>query len=159
MARAEESYRRAAVVAAGTALALMSLSASGQHSGAMETPPGSASARQATTAAVAFLSGLSESQRTAATYSFTEANRTNWSNVPMFVHARPGLRIGDLTDDQRQAVHRLLRASMSSQGYQKVAGIIRLDSIHGAMELEALASDGPGTVRICARRIRKRRVT
>ena len=117
--------------------------AAGQHSAAMATPPGSVSARQATTAAAAFLSGLSESQRAAATYSFTEANRTNWSNVPMFVHTRPGLRIGDLSDHQRQAVHRLLRASMSSQGYQKVAGIIRLDSIHGAMELEALATEGP----------------
>ena len=95
---AEKSYRRAVVVAAGSALAFMSLSAAGQHSGAMATPPGSVSARQATSAAVAFLSGLSESQRAATTYSFTEANRTNWSNVPMFVHTRPGLRIGDLSD-------------------------------------------------------------
>ncbi len=137
------SNRTAAVMAVGFALWAASLLTLGQQRSAPATPSASVSARQMTSAAVAFLASLTESQREAATYAFTAENRTNWSNVPMFVHARPGLRLADLTNRQRQAAHDLLRASMSSQGYQKVAGVIRLDGIHGTMELEALETDGP----------------
>jgi hypothetical protein len=40
-----------------------------------------------------------------------------------------GLLVGTLNDEQRSALHDLLRASMSSQGYAKFAGIMRLDDI------------------------------
>ena len=42
---------------------------------------------------------------------------------------RSGTRLGDLTDLQRRRFHDLLRASTSSQGYQKIAGVIRLDEV------------------------------
>jgi hypothetical protein len=96
-----------------------------------------------TQAATIFLDGLDESQRAAAQHVFTAANRTNWSNVPMFVHPRPGVRVADLSAVQRQAAHDLIRASVSSQGYQKLASVMRLDGIHRARELEALDRDGP----------------
>ena len=96
-----------------------------------------------TTAALALLQSLSEEQQNEIIYEFTPANRTNWSNVPLFVHKRPGLRLASLTNTQRQAVHELLRASLSSQGYQKITGIMRLDSIHGARSLAELDKNGP----------------
>lgn len=103
----------------------------------------SVGALQMTRAATEFLASLMPEQREAVTHAFTAENRTNWSNTPPYVHARPGVRLMDLTETQRQAAHGLLRASTSSQGYQKLTGVIRLDTIHGARELERLETHGP----------------
>ena len=103
----------------------------------------SVSARQMTEAAAELLARLTPAQREAVSYPFTGEARTNWSNTPPYVHARPGLSFADLTEAQRRAAHGLLRASMSSQGYQKITGVIRLDRIHGDRELERLATHGP----------------
>jgi hypothetical protein len=46
------------------------------------------------------------------------------ANVP-----RTGIRLGDLDDPARQLVHALLRASASSQGYLKIAGIMQHDDL------------------------------
>ena len=67
--------------------------------------------------------------------------RSHWSNVPYQAHRRPGLRLGDLDREAMLRVHDLLRASLSSQGYQKVAGIIRLDDINRAQQVARLAPD------------------
>jgi len=140
---AKISTKRSGIMVVGLALAAVSVSSMGQQSPVSAAPSASTSPQQMTKAAVAFLATLTATQREASTYPFTGENRTNWSNVPMFVHTRPGLRMGDLDAPQRRAAHHLLRASMSSQGYQKVAGIMRLDRIHGDLELEELAKNGP----------------
>jgi len=137
------SNNRAPVLLAAFALAAVSLAALGQQRNAAPTPLESTSAQQMSAAATAFLASLSDAQREAIVYAFTADNRTNWSNVPIFVHHRPGLRFADLTNAQRQAAHELLRASTSSQGYQKITGIMRLDSIHGARSLAELDQEGP----------------
>ena len=78
----------------------------------------------------AFLASLSQQQRDAAEYAFdADADRTRWSNLPASMVQRIGVRLGDLTDEQRRTLHGLLRASTSSQGYQKIAGVIRLDEV------------------------------
>ena len=128
-------------VSVGLLLALTSQPIFGQESDPI--PLESTSARQMTRAALRFLETLSEPQREGIVYPFAGEHRTNWSNVPPFVHDRPGLRLGDLTYAQRQGVHDLLRASTSSQGYQKITGVIRLDGLHRERELEALATEGP----------------
>jgi hypothetical protein len=127
----------------GLIFLVASLSVVAQQEAVPEIPETSTSASQMTTAAVAFLDSLRPAQRETVVHAFTGANRSNWSNVPVYVHPRPGLRMLDLTDRQRQAVHALLRASLSSQGYQKVAGVMRLDNIHAARSLAALGRDGP----------------
>ena len=53
-------------------------------------------------------------------------------------HHRPGLRFGGLDREAMLRVHDLLRASLSSQGYQKVAGVIRLDDINRAQQVARL---------------------
>ena len=106
-------------------------------------PARASSARQMTAAGAALVASLRPEQRERIVLAFTGENRTNWSNVPVYVHARPGLRIRDLTTEQRRAAHALMRASLSSQGYQKLAGVLRLDSIHRARELGALERRGP----------------
>ena len=131
------------ILVIGSALAAVSLIAFGQQRTEAQIPTASTSARQMTQAAIAFLASLDETQRDGIMYEFTPENRTNWSNTPPYVHRRPGLRIAELTNTQRQAAHGLLRASMSSQGYQKITGIMRLDSVHGARSLAELDRVGP----------------
>jgi hypothetical protein len=102
---------------------------------------GAVSARRMTDAAKALLESLSSEQRAAVMFPLEGEARTNWSNTPPYVHPRPGLSMGSLSPEQRLRVHDLLRASMSSQGYQKVAGVMRLDDVHRARTLESLPAD------------------
>lgn len=88
------------------------------------------SAHQMAVAATRFLQSLTNEQRNVALRSFNdEESRTYWSNLPAMFVERSGVRLGDLSDDQRRRLHDLMRASTSSQGYQKLAGVIRLDEI------------------------------
>lgn len=95
-------------------------------------PPASAgtSVPAMATAARGFLESLSDEQREVAAFSMTaDSARASWSNLPAMFVRRGGVRLGDMDDEQRRALHDLLRASTSSQGYQKLAGIIRLDGL------------------------------
>jgi hypothetical protein len=111
--------------------------------GAAQPPPSatSASAEQMTAAAVALLAALSDVERAAVGFPLAGDARTNWSNVPAYAHRRPGLRIGDLDVQKKLRVHELLRASLSSQGYQKVAGVMRLDDVNGTQQRARLRPD------------------
>jgi hypothetical protein len=102
-------------------------------------PAAATSARQMTEAARALLAVLDEAQRKATIFALDATERSHWSNVPARSHRRPGLRIGDLDRDAMLRVHDLLRASLSSQGYQKAAGVIRLDDINRAQQVAGLA--------------------
>jgi len=76
----------------------------------------------------ALIDSLSPRQREQALRPFDDdAGRTTWSNLPASIVPREGLRLGDLDDRQRRLVQALLRASTSSQGYLKMAGILQLD--------------------------------
>lgn len=132
-----------AVTIAAIAISAL-LPAAAQAQAVTDIPIASTSASQATEAGAAFVASLRPEQRETVVHALDDAERSGWSNIPMFTHPRPGLRIRDLTIEQRGALHGLLRASLSSQGYQKVTNIIRLDSIHGARELAHLEEHGPG---------------
>ena len=95
-----------------------------------------------------FLAALSSEQRSAAEFAFdADSERTRWSNLPASMVERGGVRVGDLTDLQRRRFHDLLRASTSSQGYQKIAGVIRLDEV---LHEEAVAAVASGERRLPA---------
>jgi hypothetical protein len=108
----------------------------------LATPPAAASsARQMTEAAHALLEVLDDRELDAMLLALDADERSHWSNVPYRSHRRPGLRLGDLDREAMLRVHDLLRASLSSQGYQKAAGIIRLDDINRAQQVARLAPD------------------
>ena len=95
-----------------------------------DIPPMSAgiSVSAMSAAAQGFLLSLSAEQRELAAFPMTaDSARASWSNLPAMFVQRGGVRLGEMDDAQRRALHELLRASTSSQGYQKLAGIIRLD--------------------------------
>ena len=104
-------------------------------------PATATSAAQMTTAARALLSSLNPDELKATLFALDADERSNWSNVPYQAHHRPGLRLGGLNREQMLRVHDLLRASLSSQGYQKVAGVIRLDDINRGQQVARLAPD------------------
>ncbi len=100
-----------------------------------------ASPQRMAEAARNFLAALSPQQLTAAEFPFdADAERTRWSNLPASMVERSGARLGDLGDEQRRRLHELLRASTSSQGYQKIAGVIRLDEVLHEEASAAVAS-------------------
>jgi hypothetical protein len=95
---------------------------------------GSRDARDAETlaaAAEAFTALLDEAERERALRPFEHADRFDWAFVP---RSRNGLPLADMTPEQRSAAHGLLRATTSSQGYQKAIGIVRLEQILGEIE-------------------------
>lgn len=101
--------------------------------------PGHAtSASQMSAAATAFVDTLNERQREAAVFPLKHEDRPTWSNLPIRMVRPSGILLGDLDDGQRAAFHDLLRASMSSQGYAKISGIIRLDDLLYDIEMARL---------------------
>src|SRR5437870_168153 len=84
-----------------------------------------------------FLSKLEDSQRSKVVFDFKDAEqRKRWSNLPVGNVPRAGLRMGDLTQPQREAAMAVLKAALSPQGYEKVTQIVEAD--------EALRAGGGG---------------
>lgn len=75
-----------------------------------------------------FLTTLDDAQRGKVTFDFKDqAQRKRWSNLPTSFVQREGLRMGDLTKPQRDAVLAVLTAALSPQGYEKVLQIVEGD--------------------------------
>src|SRR6516162_2517914 len=94
-------------------------------------------------AAAAFLASLDEAARKAVSFPLEAEQRTSWSNLPVALVPRVGVNIGGLGVDSRRRLHDLLRASTSSQGYHKIAAIMRHDDVLRAAELEYLQHNPP----------------
>src|SRR5688572_8085312 len=83
-------------------------------------------------AARALSAAVSEEQRAKLVFAAgDEAQFARWSNLPTGIFERKGLRMGDLTEAQRGAVHALLRALLSADGYQQI-----VDNIAGEEQLD-----------------------
>jgi hypothetical protein len=78
-------------------------------------------------AANAFLATLDAAQRDKALLTFDSARKSAWSNLPVTMVPRNGVRLGDLTDKQRAAALNAVAAVLAKQGYQKVIDIINAD--------------------------------
>jgi hypothetical protein len=79
-------------------------------------------------AANAFLDTLDNTQRGKVNFAFDDAaQRKRWSNLPIKMAERRGLRMGDLKPGQREAAMKLLATTLSKMGYEKVVGIVESD--------------------------------
>ncbi|MEI9917494.1 MAG: DUF3500 domain-containing protein [Bacteroidota bacterium] len=78
-----------------------------------------------------FLQTLDQEQLKKAQRKFDDTLRYKWSNFPVGMVAREGVRYGDLSDKGRIAFHDMLSTILSSQGYLKVTGIMQLDDVLG----------------------------
>ena len=80
-------------------------------------------------AANAFIQTLNPLQKRSALLSFNDTARIQWNNLPVGLRARAGISIGNMTEEQRKLLHRILSASLSSQGYLKATSIMHLDNL------------------------------
>ena len=79
------------------------------------------------TAVLGFISTLPEDQANALIRDFNEPARAEWTNLPVGMAPRPGIRYGDLNEEGKIAFHQVLLSLLSSQGYLKVNNIMHLD--------------------------------
>lgn len=79
--------------------------------------------------AVHFLDSLSPELRKQAMFDMDDKERRAWSNLPATSFKREGVSFKEMSVDQRAHAHRLLKSTLSSQGYLKTAGIMHVDEI------------------------------
>jgi hypothetical protein len=82
---------------------------------------------KAVAAANAFLQKLDATQRAKALLPYDSGRKSAWSNLPVTMVPRNGLRLGELTRPQRAAALDAVAAVLSKQGYQKVIDIMNAD--------------------------------
>ncbi len=85
--------------------------------------------REVTKAATNLYNSFSKKQQFGALLSFNDTARAKWNNLPVGLRPRAGTGIGNMTNEQRALVHRLLAAVLSSQGYLKSTSIMHLDEL------------------------------
>jgi hypothetical protein len=86
-------------------------------------------------AADRFLATLDEQQRGKLLFAFDDAaQRARWSNFPVRMTPRAGLKMGDLNTAQRSAAMSLLSSVLSARGYEKVQQIVEADEVLKASE-------------------------
>jgi hypothetical protein len=80
-------------------------------------------------AAQAVTASLDDAGRKKLQFEFDSPQKKQWSNLPSPMFPRNGIKLADLTAPQRDAVMKLLSASLSAEGYQKVLDIMRGDEV------------------------------
>lgn len=84
-----------------------------------------------------FIQTLDGAHQDSAFISFTDSARTNWTNLPLGLAPRSGLRYGELSDESKIAFHQVLSSIFSSQGYLKTFTIMQVDDIlHELFEIQ-----------------------
>lgn len=78
-----------------------------------------------TAAAAAFLESLTAQQRTAAVGALVPSEHTSWTYLP---GARPGVRVGDLTEEQCELASTLVCCSFGPEGAAKAERVITVEA-------------------------------
>lgn len=115
--------RVVATAAAGLLVAAALYLARSPH-GAADEAKDKTPASRAVAAATAFLDALDAKQRAKAEFDFASGKKPNWSNLPVTMVPRNGVRLADLTKGQKEKAMAVLAAVLSKDGYQKVIDIM-----------------------------------
>lgn len=76
-------------------------------------------------AAEQFLSSLTDGQRDKIQFPVNDSEWRNWANIHRF--PREGVSLAEMSEEQRETAHALLRVSLSAKGYQTSRDIMRLN--------------------------------
>jgi hypothetical protein len=98
---------------------------------------GEAAGERMAVAAEKLADSLNAEQKARTLFAFDDKERTNWYFVPLQEKKKPlrkGLRMDQMSAEQRQAVLDLLRAGTSASGYVKATTIMSLESILADLE-------------------------
>jgi hypothetical protein len=83
-----------------------------------------------TAAAQHVVESLDEAQREKLLFNFDDREqRLRWSNLPSGIYERRGVRWGDLTEAQREAVMELFKATLSPAGVQQIVDNMEGDEL------------------------------
>jgi hypothetical protein len=97
-----------------------------------DVPAADAKSEALVAAAERFLTTLSDEQRASAVYAFTDnAQRRNWSNLPVGMSQRNGVMRGELSDEQSAALDALLGEVLSKAGLRNIAYQLTADDTLG----------------------------
>jgi hypothetical protein len=77
-------------------------------------------------AADAWLASLDADDRDTATMDFDDPARLDWHNIPK--PERKGIQLRDMSPEQQELCHALLRSALSEDGYEKAARILSLEN-------------------------------
>jgi hypothetical protein len=92
-------------------------------------------------ATLAFVATLDDAGRAAVMTGLdNNAVRTGWSNLPAVMAPRPGLAVAKMDAGQRKALHAMLAAAFSSQGYLKTTTIMWHEDVLHQITAAALAA-------------------
>jgi hypothetical protein len=84
-----------------------------------------------------FISTLSQEEIELVSFDFEDSLRTKWTNLPIGLQKRHGIRYGHLSENSKIAFHHLLTTLFSSQGYLKTTSIMVLDDVLNEVYKEA----------------------
>jgi hypothetical protein len=76
-----------------------------------------------------FISSLSQEEIEIVCFNFEDSLRTEWTNLPIGLQKRNGIRYGHLSEKSKIAFHHVLTTLFSSQGYLKTTSIMVLDDV------------------------------
>jgi hypothetical protein len=86
-----------------------------------------------TEAALNLLDKISEEQKSVTIFKSVEADEIRmWSNPEFYVNPG-GLRLDECSQDVQESVHKLLRASLSPKGYEKLRGCCLINGFLGGL--------------------------
>ena len=101
---------------------------------------GGGAVAQVLSATEAFLARLDPAQKVAVVGERTQANLSQWSNLPDNRFQRAGLQMGTLSQAQRDAVMKIFQVALSDEGYQQLTQIAAGD---GVLAAQAGPGEGP----------------
>jgi hypothetical protein len=130
---------RLAALTLACAVAAAASTASAQAARTCESAPGGAG--PATAAAKAFLGTLGPLQQGIAVRGFNLTTASRWSNLPLALAPRVGIRLGDLDTRQTAAAEALLRTALSSCGVTLLDDIRAADGVLKPMDSRKIGWD------------------
>ena len=79
--------------------------------------------------AVDFLDSLTDEQRAKTQMTFDDDSKESWHFLPGTMWERSGIQFGELSSDQRNLLHNLLRSYLSETGYDNTIRIMELENV------------------------------
>ena len=140
--------RRTVGIGAAAAMAVFVAAAAIRSASDVAAAPARTAAADATArivdSAQALLATLDQAGKTKVQFPYEGPQKARWSNLPVGIFEREGLRLGDLTQTQRTAAMALLSAAFSQGGYRKVVEIMRGDEVLRGAAGDPPRGGGPG---------------
>jgi hypothetical protein len=127
----------AAAVLAALAAAVYWTGQAGRDGAAAADKPELPTGQRMTEAAGRLVDLLSDEQKKKALFDFDDKERTDWNFVPLQENKKPlrkGLRLDEMTAQQKGAAMDLLRSGVSADGYTKATTIMSLEAILKELE-------------------------